>query len=218
MLRKAVFVTLGLASLAGTATAGIKSMDVKAVDIDNLTLPVDNVWNGSYGDVNDPHSPGKDFGYTMLDSGDTSNTLWINETWTHTHSPSAVLNTTVYNEGRSDPVITINKSVDNFTDFAWTGFDIVLSTGSGNIGLVGLPTSTDFANAAVFNMNSPTVLMTFSNGSVNPGETVVFNFTFTVPYTGLWTFTITQTPIPSPASLAILAVGGVFASRRTRVA
>lgn len=213
------FVAVGVvAALSGVASAGIKWVDVAPVDIANLTLPVDNVWNGSYGAKSDFHVPGKDFGYTTTDSGDYSNVVWIKETWTETHSPSAVLDANIFNEGRADPVITINKAVDNFTANAWTGFDITLSTASGNVGLIGSPTSSAFANAQVFNNNTNAVLMHFDAGTVNPGNSAVFNFTFTVPFSGLWTFTITQTPVPTPGAAALMTMAGLITLRRKRAA
>ncbi len=216
MKHRLMFVALGLASIAGTAAAGVSTVDVTPVNIDNLSLPVDNVWNGSYGDKHDVHAPGKDFGYTTIAAGDADDTVWIKEVWTKDHSPSAVLGGSIFSQGRSDPVITINKSVDNFTTSNWTGFDIALSTLSGNINLIGTPTATLYAHTQVFNNKSGMVVMSFDTGTVHPGDTVDFSFTFSVPYTGLWTFTITQTPTPTPGSLVIGATAAVMITRRRR--
>lgn len=211
------FVALALSVCAGVATAGIRDMNVQAVDIANLTLPVDNTWNGSYGSK-ETAGPGKDFGFLTQDSGDASDSLWIRETWTKDHKPSAILGVNVFNLGRTDPVITINKTVDNFTASPWTGFDITLSTLSGNISLIGTPTATLYSHSTVFNDKSGMVTMAFDTGVVNPGDSVTFGFTFSVPFSGLWSFTITQTPVPTPASLSLVAAAGLVATRRRRVA
>lgn len=213
---KTAFVTLALSVCACTATAGIRDMYVQAVDIDNLVLPVDNTWNGSYGS-RETAGPGKDFGFLTKDSGDLEDSLWVHETWTQAHKPSAILGVNLFNLGRSDPVITISKTVDNFTGAAWTGFDITLSTASGNIALIGAPSSTFYPHSSVLHNNSSAVTMSFDSAVVNPGQSVTFDFTFSVPFSGLWSFTITQTPVPAPASLA-LGFGAVLTLCRRRAA
>ncbi len=216
MSTRVTIVALALSAVAGMASAGIQNMGVQALDIQNLTLPGDNVWNGSYGS-RDTAGPSKDYGYLMQDAGDAANSLWVHETWTAAHQPSAILGVNIFNQGRSNPVITINKSVDNFTANNWTGFDITLSTLSGNIDLIGTPTATLFTHAQTFNNKSGMVVMSFDTGIVHPGDTVDFNFTFSVPYSGLWSFTITQTPqVPTPGTMALPALAGLMAVRRRR--
>lgn len=207
-------IACALAALAGTAQAGVVDMQVNAGDISALTLPVDNQWNGSYGDKGSA-APGQDWGYTMMNSGAETDSIWVTETWTDSSKHTASLDVGVQSVGRADPTITLNKDVNNVTGYAWTAFTIVLSTQSGNVTLLGSPTSSDFSTAQIVNNPSPNVTMNFSGGTIAPGATGHFTFTFSVPMSGFWTFTITQTPVPAPGAL-VLAGAGLLASVRRR--
>lgn len=114
--------------------------------------------------------------------------------------------------GDIDPVFHVTKQVENNSGVAWTAYDLALSGGSATFS--GTPTSDIFTSAELL---SPT-LIHFSEGTVHQGNVVRLDFDISVPMSGLFSFTLTQVPIPEPATLAFLGGGGmlVVAARMRR--
>jgi len=207
-------IALTAAAIAAPAVAGITDASVIGTDITSLTLPVDGVWNGQYG-TRSNKAPGQDWGFITEAGGSTNgDRIWVDEVWTGANVGNT-LEVGVLNPGRSDPTINLNKKVDNQTGYTWTGFTMVLQTALGNVNVLSA-SSTTFSSWSVLNNNSAAVTLVYSGGSVPAGGIANFDFSFSVPIAGFWTFTVTQTPVPSAGSFAILGMGALVAGRRRR--
>ena len=115
----------------------------------------------------------------------------------------------------ADPIMTIDKDVENATGFTWTGYVISLPETEANK-FVGTPTSDSMTLTG-----QTDYVLTFSDPTGVPsGSTVSFSFEVLIPSTGPFSFTLTQQsvpPIPEPTSLALLALGGIaLVTRRKR--
>jgi MYXO-CTERM domain-containing protein len=219
MMKAGLCLTL-VAAVGSAASAGLTSANMSAVDVSSLTLPADNAWTGGYGtrtEKNNTNDIAKDWGFVAVAQGASTDSIWLDEVWTGPISNPATLDVTVdTNPGFNVTTINISKKVDNQTGFDWTGFTMTLSTLNGNVNVVQGPSSDKFNSPLLQNNNSNTVTMNFSNGVVAQGDDVTFNFKFEIPISGLWTFTITQTPVPAPGAFAIAGIAGLAGLRRRR--
>jgi hypothetical protein len=112
----------------------------------------------------------------------------------------------------ADPTITITKSIENDSSVDWTGFDLVIAgtnasyvAGSINV------TSGQFATISEVGGN-----VSLSGGTVTDGDTLDLSFDVLIPPSVNFTLDVTQTPVPEPASMSLLALGGLAALRRRR--
>ena len=113
----------------------------------------------------------------------------------------------------ADPIMSIIKDVENDSDFTWTGYSITVPDG-GDITFVGTPTSDRMTLVS----QSAYALEFGAPDAVADGEWVQFSFDVLIPSTGPFTFTLTQEPIPEPATLGLLGLGGaVLILRRRRL-
>ncbi len=105
----------------------------------------------------------------------------------------------------------VTKTVTNNTGFAWTGFNMALQGTGGTPGFSGASTSDVFLNNVYIpNTNN------WTNGTVANGATVKFTFNITLSSPPGPKYTLSQSPVPAPASLALLGLGGAIATRRLR--
>lgn len=111
-----------------------------------------------------------------------------------------------------DPQLAVTLTVENSTGFTWTGYVLELDQGEN---------ATFFGTAGTSGSEFGTVMypgdktINFSGTEyVDIGESVTFNFVIDVPNFGDG-FTLTQTPIPEPATIALLSVGMLFLKRRS---
>ncbi|MCK6478406.1 MAG: VPLPA-CTERM sorting domain-containing protein, partial [Phycisphaerales bacterium] len=194
---------------------GLTSVESSAIEIPSLTLPVDNQWTGDYG-TRANKTPDKDWGFVTLANGGPSDTVWLDETWTGGLEENIIEITLIGGrEVSTDTTININKQVQNLSGFTWTGFTMTLSTLGGNVNVLS-STSPDYSSVVISNNNTPTVTMTYSGGAVVDPDFADFNFSFMIPLTSIWTFTITQTAVPAPASAVLVGAAGLVALRRRR--
>lgn len=213
-MRTLIVSAMALAAAATAASAGLSSVQSSAVEIPSLTLPVDNEWTGEYGAIEKAHT-GKDWGYETKTLGAANDTIWINELWTGDMVTNTIGLDLYGGRERSTTTININKSVENMTGGTWTGFTMVLSTISGNVNVLS-STSVDFSGIVISNNNTSSVTMTYTGGAVGAGDFADFVFSFSIPLTSVWQFTIEQTPVPTPGALGLVGVAGLVAARRRR--
>jgi len=121
----------------------------------------------------------------------------------------------VTGETDADPTMHITKQVENSSGVIWTEYTIELS-GTGVTFVAGSAASSHFLTAID---ETPNFIRYKAPSAVLPGQTVTFDFDVNVATTGYFGFTLTQTPIPEPATLAFIGLGGivVLAMRRRRV-
>jgi hypothetical protein len=135
----------------------------------------------------------------------------------------------------------MTKTVTNNTGVAWTSFDMELQEilGTASSDGDGLSFAQEFGGARPFTSDKFSMVdeitddrdfINFSGGVVNPGETVTFMFAVTdnSPLSPIYlrqrpNFRVgVQEVVPEPLSVAVfgglVAVGGLVARRRTRVA
>ena len=110
----------------------------------------------------------------------------------------------------SDPTFHVTKTVTNSSGYTWTSYELLLGAGSATF--VGTPFTDKFGTAVISNAG---LKITYSSPLVVlPGQTVVLDFDINVPSTGSFGFCLTQNPIPEPATLAILGLGGLLLRKR----
>jgi hypothetical protein len=116
-----------------------------------------------------------------------------------------------------DPIFWISEDVTNTTGYDWTSYTLTLPPAGVNTFVNDWFTTSDHYAAATFSPDNRQ--LTFSSGLVPDGETVQFNFKINVPTTGSFNFCLTQTPVPEPSSLALLAgaaLAGIAVAVRRR--
>ncbi len=214
-MRTIILSALAVAALSGSAMAGLSSVQSTAINAASLTMPVDNAWTGDYG-TRGAKTPDQDWGYVTIQGGSNGDKIWLDEVWTGAMTTNVIgLDLFGGRDAMTDTTINISKDVQNVTGFTWTGFQMNLSTLSGNINVLS-SSSADFASTIVTNNNTNNVSMTYSLGSVANGDTANFLFSFKIPISSVWSFTIEQTPTPTPGAFGLAGVAGLVALRRRR--
>lgn len=116
-------------------------------------------------------------------------------------------------ETDSDPIFTVVKTVENNSGVDWTGYELVLS-GSSNPTFVPDTAGAGGGKLGIVDyLDSQTIVFSGLNPVLN-GETLSFQVDVQIPTEGLFDFTLSQQPIPEPATLSLLAVGSSLFFRR----
>jgi len=113
-------------------------------------------------------------------------------------------------ETNMDPTFHVLKDVQNLSGVEWTGYILTLS--GIDVSFQGPAGSTRFSTVDV----SPNMIEFYAPNPVPHGDSVTLDFYINVASTGLFQFTVTQNPVPEPATLGLLAVGGLAMLRRRR--
>jgi PEP-CTERM motif len=115
----------------------------------------------------------------------------------------------------TDPTFLVSETVTNSSGVAWTGYRLVLS-GDPAVTFVPPASSDTFGSAVV----TPYEIDYTAPSSVPSGTSVNLAFQINVANPGLFSWTMTQQPLPEPATVALMGIGGVgllMMRRRSRV-
>jgi hypothetical protein len=119
----------------------------------------------------------------------------------------------MYGATDSDPTFHVTETVTNNSGLSWTAYELILSESGASFDYSNAPTSSRFQN---FNEDSTTSFTFYSPNEVPNGTNVTFDFDISVPLSGLFSFTLTQQPIPEPATIALLGLCALSLLRRKR--
>lgn len=196
-----VVCALSALAVAGGATAGITEMDWTPISVNALDLAPDGVW-----------SHGDDYEYREYD-------VAVHETWVGGFGRDVVFDIAYAHDGaRGGTGINFNKSLTNNTNFFWSSFQIVLTPALGStISNVAASSNASFSdvNVSAGGGGSWVILWDQDMGTgVSTGGGAAFSFGFDIA--GNLGFTMKQTPLPTPASAALLGVAGLWGVRRRR--
>jgi hypothetical protein len=138
-------------------------------------------------------------------------TLILNES-IHSASKDLVL---MSGETDSDPIFTVYKTIENTSGITWTGYILTLSGGGGATFVQGTASARN-GKLQTVNYIHPAAIKFSGPNSVKNGELLTLWFDINVPTSGLFNFSLTQEPVPEPATMALLGLGslGLFYRRR----
>ena len=133
----------------------------------------------------------------------------------------ATINTT----GPLDPTLTIDNAVDNDTAFVWTEYIVDVSLNADftiQSAAVTAPASDWVAN--ITQPGAPvagiyTGVIDYVSGTpvqIAPGPNSEFDFNYQIMFSGLSSYSLSETvtPVPEPATLSLLLVGGLLLGGR----
>jgi hypothetical protein len=120
-------------------------------------------------------------------------------------------------ETDEDPTFTVVKTIQNTSGITWTSYILSLSGGGGATFVEGSASAGGNKLQTANYLHAAAIEFTGANPVAN-GELLTLSFDINVPTTGLFNFSLTQEPVPEPATMGLLGLGGLglFGRRRRR--
>jgi hypothetical protein len=115
-----------------------------------------------------------------------------------------------------DPDFTVVKTIQNNSCYTWTSYILSLSGGAGATFVEGSASAGGNKLQTVNYLHAAAIEFTGAN-PVAPGQLLTLSFDINVPTCGLFNFTLTQEPIPEPATLGLLSLGSLMLFRKRRI-
>lgn len=113
-------------------------------------------------------------------------------------------NVTVQAESHS--TFTITSTVTNETPVTWIGYEVTLDPTGAATFVLGSAGSTKFATVSQID---DWTIQFWAPQEVLPNQVVTLQFDILIPDSGSYTFSLTQHPIPEPATVALLGLGAM---------
>jgi len=126
-------------------------------------------------------------------------------------SSTALAHTGITAESHS--TFTVTSTVTNESSVTWTGYKVTLDPTESAKFVSGSAGSTKFATV---NEIDDWTLEFWAPVEVQPTQVVTLQFDVHIPDTGPYTFSLTQNPIPEPATVALLGLGALALLRRRK--
>jgi len=131
-----------------------------------------------------------------------------------TQAISTVIPFDVIMTADADSTFTLTSTTTNESGFTWTGYILTLDPADGATFVPGSAGSTKFQTVLY---PTPTRLEFWAPLEVQPGQVVTLQFDLNVPDGPPYTFSLMHTPIPEPATFALLGLGtAVLLAQRKR--
>lgn len=130
-----------------------------------------------------------------------------------TQSISSVTPVEVTITAEAESTFTITTTTTNESGFTWTGYILSLDPQGDATFVEGVAGSTKFETVEY---PDPYTIEFWAPQPVLPGQVVTLQFDVSIPDAGPYTFTLAQSPIPEPTTIAILALGGLLLLRKRK--
>jgi hypothetical protein len=131
-------------------------------------------------------------------------------------SSASLDNVVMSGETDEDPDFTVVKTIQNNSCYTWTSYILTLSGGAGATFVDGSASAGGNKLQTVNYLHAAAIEFKGAN-PVAPGELLTLSFDINVPTCGLFNFTLTQEPIPEPATIGLLSLGGLALFRKRRI-
>ncbi|MCB9852956.1 MAG: PEP-CTERM sorting domain-containing protein [Phycisphaerales bacterium] len=195
--------------------AGVVQTSVAATITGITQQPVGNV--NSVIDTGDgTWDMDEDWGYN-----EPQNRVWMNETWIGSYGDNLGIDSTIdVSDTRGATSINFRKNLNNTTNFDWTDFhiDLLPNPSGGAISNVTALPNAAFGNVMVMDNMDGTYSIWWDNFTGGSGVPIggMTSLDFSLDITGSIAFKMVQHPTPEPATLSLLAIGGLALIRRRR--
>jgi len=116
-------------------------------------------------------------------------------------------------ETDEDPIFTVVKTIQNTSGINWTSYILSLAGGTGATFVNGSASAGGNKLQTVNYLHDAAIEFSGAN-PVADGEFLTLSFNINVPTEGLFNFTLTQEPVPEPATIGLLSLGSLVLFRR----